>query len=467
MLFKAIEENNTVVAKWLLSHGVDVDERDAAGRTALMTAAGRTGGSAQVRFLLNQNANVNATDRNGGTPLFYSVASAQADSFRLLLEAGSSYGWEDDSGNTVMHVAAMEGRCDMLEEMGGFSGLAEAADHWGRTPIWYAALRGDFRCYLALKKMGSEIDRNAVVAAVEGGNPDIVGSLIKDGVLNDTEVRNEDGSTLLQIAVTKNNTEAALALIDRGADLNVTDAWGRDLLHLSSFYADERLVSYFIDRFDVDSRDDFNNTPLHSAASGNNTKVLEVLIRNGARTDARNAIGRSPVEIAVEKQRMEALSYLAGLERDIDRVDADGKTLAHIAAQSMAVSSLKFLIDAGANLTIRDKAGNQPVHYVVYDVDTLRTLLEAGIDVETAGSNGRTPLEIAVDSTDMDAAKCLIKYGADPTKVRKSYRPGDNYNSYIKNPSIPTKSSIYELFNKVSKGEIAAKDLDCLRDNCC
>ncbi len=63
-LIEAAYEGNTVQVQALIDEGADVNERDAAGRTALMIAASR-GHTYVVQLLLEKGADPNARDNNG------------------------------------------------------------------------------------------------------------------------------------------------------------------------------------------------------------------------------------------------------------------------------------------------------------------------------------------------------------------------------------------------------------------
>ena len=52
-----------------------------------------------MEFLLSSsNVDVNAQDRNGSTPLFYSVAMGHADCVKMLLDRNADPNWQDRKG---------------------------------------------------------------------------------------------------------------------------------------------------------------------------------------------------------------------------------------------------------------------------------------------------------------------------------------------------------------------------------
>src|SRR3954471_14925347 len=67
-LIEAAYEGNTVQVQSLIEAGADINEKDAAGRTALMIAANR-GHTYVVQLLLERGADAGVRDNNGVTAM--------------------------------------------------------------------------------------------------------------------------------------------------------------------------------------------------------------------------------------------------------------------------------------------------------------------------------------------------------------------------------------------------------------
>ena len=105
-----------------------------------------------------------------------------------------------------------------------------------------------------------------------------------------------------------------------------------------------------------------------------------------------------------------------------------GDTALHLAAAGHRVEIVGLLLAAGAdpNAAMNHRRSG-PLHYAAdgfitgpawdakRQVSTIRRLLDAGADINAPDKNGATPLHRAVRTRCADAVKSLLEAGADPT----------------------------------------------------
>ena len=120
-LFKAAIEGDVVRVRTLLNQGADVNARNPAGATLLMSAVsiesryeeGRIGHSQVVSLLLSRGADVNAADKVGQTALMkaltgyaseWKVIGATTQIVRLLLAQGARVNVKDQEGRTPLVI---------------------------------------------------------------------------------------------------------------------------------------------------------------------------------------------------------------------------------------------------------------------------------------------------------------------------------------------------------------------------
>jgi len=122
-----------------------------------------------------------------------------------------------------------------------------------------------------------------------------------------------------QTALMSNRCTPAIArfLVERGADVDATDMWGRTALHCSAFarfdhaLPPEVLVALGAD---VHCRSNDGLTPLHSAADGKNLASATVLLAHGADSSALTSDGLTPLEyglVRMSNSDLEAMALFA------------------------------------------------------------------------------------------------------------------------------------------------------------
>jgi hypothetical protein len=108
-------------------------------------------------------------------------------------------------------------------------------------------------------------------------------------------------------------------------------------------------------------------------------------------------------------------------------------TALHLAAAGYRVEIIDLLLAAGADPNAASNHRHSgPLHYAAdgyivgpvwnprRQVKTIRSLLEAGADINAQDKNGASPLHRAVRTRSAAAVQCLLKAGSDPALKNKS-----------------------------------------------
>jgi ankyrin repeat protein len=100
-------------------------------------------------------------------------------------------------------------------------------------------------------------------------------------------------------------------------------------------------------------------------------------------------------------------------------VDDNGRPALDIAVINGNLQIAAILIKAKAQLGIRDRLGNTPLHLAAehHQVEMAKLLIDVGAPVDAEDRNGVTPLMIAARRGYLDIVDALLAKGANPRKT--------------------------------------------------
>ncbi|MCY4027553.1 MAG: ankyrin repeat domain-containing protein [Acidobacteria bacterium] len=273
---------------------------------------------------------------------------------------------------------------------------------------WRAALPAIV--LLAAVVAASAADRR-LADAVEDRDFSAARALLEAGV--PVDAAQPDGTTALHWAVRHGARDVAARLLRAGADPNATNRYGVTPLALAAGNGHPGLAAALLDAgASPHAATPYGETPLMTAARTGNPEVVRLLIEAGADVDAKEA------------WREQTALMWAAAERN--------------------AAAAQVLIEAGADVAARSQAGMTPLLFAARsgDIDTVRTLLTGGADIDEAardaiprrpadddGENddgaeadaaaplpprlGSTPLATAIRNVHFDLAAWLVAAGAD------------------------------------------------------
>jgi ankyrin repeat protein len=155
---------------------------------------------------------------------------------------------------------------------------------------------------------------------------------------------------------------------------------------------------------DVNATSYYRCSPLHFAAGLGAVDVVEVLLRQGARVDARDSSDDTPLHWAVDR----LLRHETGVE--------DG---GWPRTSERALTTTKMLVKHGADVNARDVFGRTPLFGATSgSVELVQFLLASGADARASSTDRHTPLHEAVmaaGSPDRKSSvvRLLLQHGAD------------------------------------------------------
>ena len=246
-----------------------------------------------------------------------------------------------------------------------------------------------------------------IIWAAYWGHKDVVEFLLSQKVKADWE-----GYTPLHAAAENGQTAVAELLIEKGADIEAA---------YSGLSMKERMEELWSGtRGDAFPPPAWATRPLHLAASYGHKDVVELLIAKGARIEARDTGGATPLLAATRNGHKDIVVLLLARNAQIETKDLSGYTPLLAAAENGHKEVVELLLDRGTNLNTVDKRGRTAVYVAAYEghTDVVRSLVARGADVNAPAENS-TPLFCAVHRRDTAMVKFLLRAGANPNRGYK------------------------------------------------
>ena len=179
-----------------------------------------------------------------------------------------------------------------------------------------------------------------------------------------------------------------------------------------------RLKALVTTKADANVKDEIGQTPLMYSAFAGSVDAMKFLIAQGADVDAQTAFGSTAlIYSATEMAKVRALLDAGA---NVNAATKTGRTALFVAAMSEPSAPIvRLLASKGADVKVRDAFGNTTLvaAAVGNDLDTIRFVLDAGVDVNEAGKMNVTPLVESAYHGNTAAVKLLLSKGAKPNVV--------------------------------------------------
>ena len=210
---------------------------------------------------------------------------------------------------------------------------------------------------------------------------------------------------------------------------------------------------------DINGKSPSGDTPLHLAVFLGKAEMVKILLDNDANTSIKNSYGNTVIEWA-EATDNDEIKFLL---RESVKKASQANLLSLFSMKEMektdgiSIERIKMLIDAGADVNVRDPSTGQTALHMSSDMEgciysyqnpyLVYLLIDAGADVNAKNDFGRTPLDNAFSNYDWSyvdnyAEKCfayaesvsdmLIEAGADVThSLQHAIGKDKDKNSYV------------------------------------
>ena len=378
----------------LIDSGVNINRRDAKGRTLLFELSAKKR-IESIKILIQNGIDINVEDNYGKTVLSEAVEKVDGMMIRFLIENGASVNHINSSGRTVLHDAALEENEKVFNILMSQNPNLNLTDHYGKT---------------------------ALFDAIEGGNLQIVREIVNN--INDINIVDNTGQSALFYSVLKEEDTITKFLISNGIDINILDKKRQSAL--------------------------FSAVVLGAG----NLPTIELLIEKGAKLNLKDYAEKTLLDEILkinaiaknaEDQKLEGKYRFVNKERNyikltgllienglsIDRMDSDGKTILYKEVERENYETIDFLISAGADVDSQDNDGRTVLFDAILkgpsNMEMIDHLISKGADIDHRDFNERTVID------DLTEAVLITQNNKKPSSKRfLDLRENENYLPLLK-----------------------------------
>jgi len=213
-------------------------------------------------------------------------------------------------------------------------------------------------------------------------------------------------------AVFENDSEQAIELIKKGAEVNYTSSDNVSALHYTVANKNQHLMLYLINSgANVNHQDEKGNTALALAADFGYDSLMFSLIMADAEMHISNNKLEYPLHHAVLSGNPVAVDMLLFYGAKVQVKDKDSLTPLHYAAYNGLDVMSTILLNANSHVNATDKLGRSAIYYAVLknSIPTIRILIDAGADLWTKDNKGISLLEISLSEGHSEATDLLLE----------------------------------------------------------
>lgn len=437
-LSQAVQSGDQETVRQLLRSHADVNQPDPDGTTPLEWAV-YADDLETVKLLLHAGANANAANRYGVTPLSLAATNRDAAMAKALLDAGADANARLPSGSTMLMQAARTGNPDIVRLLIEHGADVNAKGSvYGETALVWAADQNHPEAEQVLIAHGADVDARTnplehekdrfglegvltilphgdwtpLMYAARQGSLDAARALVDAGAK--VNLTDPDHTSALLIAIINDHYDTAAMLTEKGADPNLTDTAGMGALYAAvdmntlgevfgrpERQSHEKLTAVDLMKVLIDHGADVNaqlKTPTLERAHTPGDGLLNVgttplmrAAKNGDSAAISLLLAHGANPNAQEKNDTTALMLAAGLGRGTGAFTKD------YATEGELLDAVKLLVAVGANVNAVDSHGDTPLHYGATASDGIVKFLAAhGAKLDVKDKKGRTPVEMAL-----------------------------------------------------------------------
>ena len=422
-------------SKWLLLGALAFTltaANDPDGTTPLHWAV-RANDLDAAQRLIRSGANPDAANRYGVTPLSLAAENSSAPLIQTLLQAGAH------PTGAILMTASRTGNAEVVRMLLARGADANAReDSLGETALMWAAAENHPEAVRALIEHGADPNARsdklvypkdrfglegvttilprgswtALMYAARQGSLEAARALAESGA--DLNLTDPDETTALVLAILNGHFDTAAALAQKGADPNIADSTGMAALYAA---VDMNTLGEIYGRPARQSTDKLTALdllPILLAHGANPNATLKSPTLNRAHTPGEPSLGEgtTPLMRAAKNGDVAAMRVLMVHGADASLKQKNGTTTLMLAAgvgrgtgvfakdyatEAELLTAVKLLVESGADVNAANDSGQTALHIAAQASDGIvKYLAEHSANLDAKDKQGRTALDVAM-----------------------------------------------------------------------
>ena len=445
--FYAIYSRNSAMLQLLVDYGSNINHLNISNRSILQEALNSANGSV-IRYLLQTTTIFNNIDVHGNNLLFDAVLNPNENTIKHLASLKQiDINHVNKAGYTILHLRNVLQNNNLAQFLISLGANPTIPDEKGESFLFYLVQKGASSIKLIKFVSSMKFNFNLKNSRKRTILMEAISSYMEISPKNKSK---RDGQYRL-----------ILEIMDLNIDVNVTDPKEETAFFYALRSEDKELILEFFRNFKIDvNQENYEGiTPFLYLILGGikNKELIKPFIDKGANPNLKNSNKKNVVEILIDiilhienGQKLEDVyrkhiqlngQYRTPLEIifkyysvDVNSLNYKNEPLFFSSILNLNFKLFSILKTRTINLNKKDKAGNNIIFRLVEQnnkdlikdkklyLNTIRTLINAGINIDEKNSEGLTILHVAITQKCEDTVRLIFSLQADFFATDKSGR---------------------------------------------
>jgi ankyrin repeat protein len=411
-LIKASMNGRKEMVSFLTGQGIDVNQQDERGLTALIWALQKGHIEIVQELLQNEKIDVNQQEFLSYSALISAAEEGEQEIVRMLLKNENiDINLRNVRGSTALITASANGHIEIVEMLLQHKNVQiNQQNKIGYTALMWAA-ENEHKEIVDILLRNENINVNlkdhngytALINATTSGQKEIVQMLLKHKGIQINHQDRQGHSALMWATIKADKEIVELLLEDKSIDVNLQEIYGKTALIWATKEGYKDIVQMLLKNEGIDinhhDREYVSNTALMWAYEIGHTEIVEMLFRNEKmQINQQDKSGQTTL-VKASKRGIKDLAHMLLQHKNIDvnQQDKDGKTALMWASEKGHKEIVQMLLQhKDINVNLQDNGGATALMFASIEghKDIVQMLLQnKDIDVNLQEKEwGRTAL---------------------------------------------------------------------------